>query len=382
MADKFTEVTTQGYGSRIIGSIVGIFIGIALFAGSFYVFYWNEGRKDMSVLAATAKDISATDVGANKPFDGLLVAAAGQFTTDETLGDGLYLKPGNYIKIEREVEMYAWTEETEEKTRTNTGGSQTTTTTYSYTKEWTSSPESSNGFKHPEGHHNPEKTIDDYEGNVGNAKVGAYMIGMAGVQLPRLSALQLDEENIKLKGNAVLEGNQYIYVDNGGGSLATPAVGDLRISYSVLIPGKNVTIIGRLDGPAISAFVDQKFGKLYRVFEGSKEQAVAVLHTEYVMWKWIFRGIGFLCMWMGLSLVFGPISVVLDILPVAGSISRALIGGVCFLISLVLSGITIFVSMIAHSLVALVVLFAVGILAVVVFGVAMKKKGGAKRAAA
>ena len=35
MSDQFREVTTRSWGSRIMGSFVGVLIGIILFFGSF-----------------------------------------------------------------------------------------------------------------------------------------------------------------------------------------------------------------------------------------------------------------------------------------------------------------------------------------------------------
>ena len=87
MPDQYTHVTRHGYGSRIMKSIKGIFIGILLFVISFGVLYWNEGRVDLSKIAETAIEISADaeDVSAS----GQLVSVSGTIKTDETLGDGL-----------------------------------------------------------------------------------------------------------------------------------------------------------------------------------------------------------------------------------------------------------------------------------------------------
>jgi len=58
MADQFTDVTTTGYGGRIINSIKGVVIGLILFVVSFGLLYWNEGRVDLSNIAKTATEIS------------------------------------------------------------------------------------------------------------------------------------------------------------------------------------------------------------------------------------------------------------------------------------------------------------------------------------
>ena len=44
MADTFTEVTYQSWGSRMSSSIGGVCIGVLLFFGSGGLLFWNEGR--------------------------------------------------------------------------------------------------------------------------------------------------------------------------------------------------------------------------------------------------------------------------------------------------------------------------------------------------
>ncbi|MEK7086035.1 MAG: TMEM43 family protein, partial [Patescibacteria group bacterium] len=145
MSDQYKVVTTKGYGSRIVDSIKGVGMGILLFLASFGVLYWNEGRVDLSEVAKNAVEISSTEV-ALAGVDGKLVSTNGKITSGETLGDGLYLNPGKYLSVHRDVEMYAWVEKTSSNSDTNLGGSETTETTYTYAKEWTSSP-SSSGFR-------------------------------------------------------------------------------------------------------------------------------------------------------------------------------------------------------------------------------------------
>jgi hypothetical protein len=73
------------------------------------------------------------------------------------------------------------------------------------------------------------------------------------------------------------------------------------------------------------------------------------------MWKWIMRGIGFLMMWIGLSMILAPIKVLSDFVPMLGYISGSLIGLITFIASLILSGVTILAAMIFHSFVAIII---------------------------
>jgi len=354
MADQFTTTTTTGYGSRIMNSIKGVVAGLVLFVSSFGLLYWNEGRVDMSEIAAKATEISATaqDTASN----GQLVSSTGIFNSDETIGDNMFLNPDKFMAVERNVEMYAWEETEESNSTTNTGGSETTTTTYKYDKVWTSMPEDSKNFNQPTGHENPTQTLNGDTVKVQKATLGVYGVDMAKVELPAFEKVQLTDKNVTLKDGAILANGDYLFISKVAGStFAAPQVGDLRISYTVIYPGKNGTIFGKLDGANIAPYFDEKNNELYRVFSGTRDEALSTMHSEYTMLLWILRLAGFLMMWIGLSMLFGPISVVLDFLPIFGQISRALIGGIAFLVSLVLTAVTILVSMIIHNVIALVI---------------------------
>ncbi len=386
MNDQFTETTTTGWGSRISNSIKGIFIGLLMFFISFGVLYWNEGRVDLSKVAKKAIEISATEKapeGSNKQ----LISVSGVFSSDEKIGDS-YLKKNNYISIQRKVEMYSWTEETSTKTKINTGGSETKETTYTYKKEWTSFPKDSSNFKKSEGHFNPEKTINSHFVSVRNAKLGIYNIDMNSVALPSHESIMLNEDNIilpqimtekveeinpdmvkeitidgeiqeevknSLKKGLVLANEKYLF--EGKGSISTPQIGDIRVSYAVIhSPINNATVFGQLDliNKKIDPFYGPKDTKLYRVFKGTRESAISTMKTEHTILTWVLRLVGFALMWGGLMALFTPISVILDVLPMFGSISRAISGFITFIIAFVLSIITILISIIIHNIIALI----------------------------
>jgi len=44
MSDTFSEVTSQGWGGRLMQSIKGVLIGLLLFVAGFPLLFWNEGR--------------------------------------------------------------------------------------------------------------------------------------------------------------------------------------------------------------------------------------------------------------------------------------------------------------------------------------------------
>ncbi|MBV9787505.1 MAG: hypothetical protein JOZ51_04995, partial [Chloroflexi bacterium] len=167
MADQYTEVTHTGFFKNVFNSFIGALIGVLLFFGSFVVLWMNEGTVNLATIAQKSTLASAASV--DPSLDGEFLAATGKLSSAETLGDETFLRPGNYLALDRSVEMYAWVEKTSSKTTKNTGGSSTTETTYTYEKQWTSNPESSSSFRHAAGHNNPELPFGSGSWKVSNA---------------------------------------------------------------------------------------------------------------------------------------------------------------------------------------------------------------------
>jgi hypothetical protein len=351
MPNTFTTTTKTGYGTRIGRSFGGVITGILMFVCSFGVLYWNEGRVDISKIAKTAIELPADSSAVDASAQGQLVSATGVVTSDETLGDGLYLKPGKYLTLDRKVEMYAWVEKQSSSTDTNLGGSETTTTTYDYVKEWVTNPAQPTDMKYPEEHINPALTLAGDSLTVKNLTVGSYKVS-GDVGLPGGNELALNKDMVNITYGSVLSGN---YIFKGTGTSTAPNVGDLRVSYTALAPGFEGTVFGKLSGSSISKYSDEDGNTLYTVYEGSRAGAIASMHKGYVMTGWVLRLVGFAMMWFGLLSILGPLSTILDVLPILGSGSRFVVSLVTFPIALVLSIVTIVVSMILHSIVALII---------------------------
>ena len=81
-------------------------------------------------------------------------------------------------------------------------------------------------------------------------------------------------------------------------------------------------------------------------------------------------------MWIGLGAILAPFSVLLDVLPLLGHVSRTAVKLVTFVISIVLSLLTIWLSMLLHNI------YAVGVvLAVLIIGIAIWFKSGKQKKA-
>lgn len=83
-------------------------------------------------------------------------------------------------------------------------------------------------------------------------------------------------------------------------------------------------------------------------------------------------------MWIGLSALFGPVSTLLDVVPFFGGLSRATVGVITLIVSLVLSGVTMLVSMVLHNVYAMVG----SVVVIVIVAVLLLRTRGKKGAAA
>lgn len=355
MADTHVVTTHTGYGSRIMQSTKGIVGSVVIFFGSFALLYWNEGRIDLSTIARKAVSVEATALSSSDAPEASLVAASGTLTAPSPLGDGFALNPGPYVAVFRKAEMYAWVEKSSSSTKKNVGGSEDTTMTYTYTREWTSVPRQTSDFAQPAGHENPPFDRESLEARVyaPDATVGPVPVNLEKADLRGSSELPLSADTITLPEGYALGGS---FLFKGAGTLQAPKVGDVRLSYSVVKSGMDVTAFGARTGSSLTPFIDEKTGEsLYLLYPGTKAEAVKALHDEYTFWTWIWRVVGFLLMWSGLQGVLAVVSVLLDVLPFLGSISRAALGLVTFVIAFALSIVTILVSMLIHSPIALAI---------------------------
>lgn len=348
MPERYTKVTHTSWGSKIANSFVGALIGVLLFLGSFAVLWLNEGRTDWSAVARGSTAVDSASV--NQSTAGKFVSVSGALTTAESLGDAPYLQPGPFVALDRIVEMYAWVEESESETRDNVGGSSTTTTTYSYEKQWTRSPEDSSSFEVPAGHQNPDMPVEGTSVTVAQANIGVYQVNPAEIDLPGGEAVRLNADMVAPSSRRNLADN-YIFI--GRGTPNSPQIGDIRISYEAVPTGMQVTAFGTQNGSQLAPYMHRGEDRFYRALPGSRDEAISALRSEYVTFGWILRLVGFLMMWIGMSLFFGPISAFLDVLPFLGNASGFMIGAVTFGVALVLTLITVLIAVIAHNIIAL-----------------------------
>src|SRR5579859_3148570 len=123
--DSYTEVTRQGWLSRVGGSLVGMLFGVLLVPISIVLIYWNEGRaveaiRSLDQGAKQTVEAPATPSTAN---DGKLVHLTGALAMSAPARDpAFHVSAPDAVRLRRHVEMYQWKEDTSTSTHDNLGG--------------------------------------------------------------------------------------------------------------------------------------------------------------------------------------------------------------------------------------------------------------------
>jgi hypothetical protein len=352
MADQFREVTTRSWGSRIFGSFVGVLIGLLLFIAAFPLIIWNEGRsvqriKTLGEGRAAVIDVSADAI--DPSHEGALVHISGKAETGDTLSDTLFGVEVSALKLARTVEMYQWKEKSESQTSKNLGGSETTETVYTYEKVWSGSAINSSGFKKPYGHENPQMPpYESEEYTAADISVSAFGLSQPFVsQISEYQAYPVSQENLDAADPEIA--STYAIANNGffRGNPGNPQIGAVRVSYRIVEP-QIVSAIGKQEGDSLQTFATTH-GTINLLEPGTVASGdmFAAAESENKFITWLIRIAAFAMMWIGLSLVLGPLSVIGDVIPFIGSLIGAGTGLVALVLAAVLSAITAAIAWIA-----------------------------------
>ena len=353
--DQFSEVTSESWFSRISGAIKGIIFGLILFLISFPILFWNEGRaveRYKTLKEGGGSVISANADSINNDFEGKLVHLSGKAITDEILEDNTFGIKTNSIKLKRNIEMFQWVEKSSSKTEKKLGGGTETVTTYSYEKKWSSELVDSNEFKKQANHSNPASfPFQNKEFISTDVSLGAYKLSKSLINkinkyesFPLKSSYILPEELKKDEPFHINDGIIHI-----GEQPSSPQIGDTRISFKVITP-QEVSIVAKQTGNTFERFHTSNGGSIELLELGvfSSENMFKKAESSNAFTTWMFRGLGFILMVIGLTMLFNPLEVLADILPLLGDIVGAGTSLISFLLSLILSFITISIAWIFY----------------------------------
>ena len=379
-----TEVTEESWFSRLGGAFKGILTGIILFFLAFPVLFWNEGRAVKRAKALETGASAVVSVKADKiqpSNEGKLVHVSGMLTTDDTLADSQFGITLKGIKLTRKVEMFQWKEKTSTKSEKQLGGSVKKTTVYTYEKDWSSSVIDSSRFKEA-GHNNPGAfPFESRKWYAENVKLGAF--ALAKNQIERIGDEQQYAFPADYKLPAAVKGkveNDKIVIPSvqtqtsAGQAVQGPQVGDVRISYTKILP-HNISIVAQQTKDTFCAYpVKDDSILLLSDSIQSADLMFSKAQKANNMMTWILRLIGFLMMLIGLNMVFKPLSVLGDVVPFIGNLIGMGTSVVSFLIALPCTLICIAIAWIFYRPVLGIILLVLAVGAIVLLLKNRKKK--------
>jgi len=381
--DNITEVNSQSWFSRIGSSIKGILFGIILIIISVALLFWNEGRAvktAKSLREGTKSVISVSSQTVNAVNQGKLIHISGYATTNDILKDAEFGISENAIKLKRKSEMYQWRETKKSDTHKKLGGGTETVTTYSYDKRWEDNLIRSSGFRNADGHRNPENMpYQSRTYQADNVSVGEFLLSDGLIsQMNNYQPLVLDNTH-KEKASAnlynrlkITDGRYYI-----GNDPYNPAIGDIRITYEI-VPHSDVSIIAEQSGNSLKPYMTKVGRKLEMLSIGSHsaDEMFKDAQSQNTILTWILRFAGFIMMGIGFSMIFSPMSVLADVIPLMGDIVGAGTGFISFSLSAAISLITISIGWIFYRPLFGIILIVCAALPVIWIVMLLKKKKG------
>ena len=347
---SYTEVTSTSWFSRLGNSFKGIGTGILLIVAATVLLWWNEGRTvrtgDAIAEAQMVTEPMPSIDKLDRAFEGKLVYAKGSAVTNDELVDPVFGIKVNAIKMRRKVEYYQWVEHSKSEKRTKLGGGEETVTTYSYSAEWVDSPVNSQSFKKREGHENKTRiNSENVSWLAPNVTFGAYRFpeflsrSIGGEKALNLSLS--DEQraelqkaffapNTNLETSQVLgqQGASMIHIQGNtlyvGRQPGTPSIGDVRVTFFEA-PAAEVSIIAKVNGNTFVPFLASNGNTFYRLAMGTQDMngMFESAKSSNATTAWLLRGLGVVLCIAGFGMIFAPLKVLADVIPLLGNIVGA-----------------------------------------------------------
>jgi hypothetical protein len=324
------DVTEKGMGSQFADSVKGMLIGLVCFIAAWPVMF-------KAATCQRAGDVVGKAVPIAQAVEGKEAFVTGIPVADE-IGDGDLFKIGKYLRIDKSIEYYAI--KSTDKSETKKKGTKKVTTSWTeYSFEWTTSPQpikdkGKDRWKKFAKANNLKPTVDNPVAASGekssdsiytkNCKVSDYAITM--------------DSTVKFKGGSK---EQIVNINPKDGKLLQKKdpdkLGDKRIKYTSFPSDIQYTFTGKLGaGKTLAPFMLNNNPEVWAnpgTFEGAKSAAASQDSMNF----WLGLIAGFILMGVGLTMLAGPVTQLLDFIPFVGELGAGLIKVVLWVIAGVLS---------------------------------------------
>eukprot|EP01098_Paradermamoeba_levis_P007398 TRINITY_DN3055_c0_g1_i1.p1 TRINITY_DN3055_c0_g1~~TRINITY_DN3055_c0_g1_i1.p1 ORF type:complete len:409 (-),score=140.57 TRINITY_DN3055_c0_g1_i1:64-1203(-) len=334
--------SNPGFVESLTNSFFAIFIGIFLIFGSFYFLWWNEGRAvttarslDEGMRLVTSLSSSNENLKEN---EGKLIHFGGRLNPTQQLADSEFSVSARATKFVRRVEMFQWKEsktEIESKQSQHNGEVVEKRVSYSYALDWSSDHISSTNFNdkskvNPSGNWAIQKRESSSPVQVGQFTLTRTFVD----QIQNFRTIGVDDSSLKRKGTNLTAIDNKIYTGNP----FSPRVGDLKIWFEVAgVEGEEVSLIGQQKSNRLVEYQTNAGDQLAFLEFGSlsAQEMFESQQAQNQIWTWIYRAIGWLLVWIGISMTTSFISVIASYIPILGGFINFGLGLANFLLSLI-----------------------------------------------
>lgn len=382
MADKITVTSKNSYGSRVKNSFAKIGLWFILVILSIIWIFKNEQnfletKVALNEWAEVVQETISTEI--NPELDQAEVHLYGETNSPmETLSDAEFWVIVGDLKLQRNVQMYQWTEKSEEDCSDNMGGSETCETTYSYEKHWVDYPIESNDFYQSAWHENPAYwEYESQEREKSPIFVWVYRLADTFVSdLTNYNTLNLtsqdiivpekyqqnenmdnsqmaqnDVDNIQENNDSYLYWNDeidenvskstqnfyihdtYIYI---GSDETSPQIWDLKITFST-VKTWTVSVIWQQLWDTLTSYMASNGKTIALLSQGtvSAEQMFANAQKANKTWTRIFRWLLLLLMYVWFAMMLEFITTLAKVIPFLSKLIGVWTGVIAFALTLV-----------------------------------------------
>lgn len=305
-------------------SFAVLVVAVAIFLGSFGLLLWNEYKTVEEVWRLNEGSRLVVSLNSDQPdsdTNGQLVHFTGRVNTDDVLSDEIFYISVNGVKLARVVEMYQWVEELNKPEDGKSDDKERRS--FTYVKAWSQKQIDSNRFRQLQGHTNPPMEIFSSEYVANNVNVGGFVLSAPFVAqlndyvdfpMTRETYAQIapDMQQFKLHGTEFYKG---VNPD-------MPEVGDVRVRYLIVKPGKLVSVIGMQNLDKLDVY-HTDYSSIKLMTDG-KVDADTMLRREVnardVKLIWGIRFIGWFLIMVSIGMVLYSFNVLAHVLPLVGGL--------------------------------------------------------------
>lgn len=285
-------------------------LGIIILIASIFALFINEHNyvNAIKIVNFAEKNTIIADANNFNPQnENKLVHITGNAYSNQVLTDSILNIP-NAIALFRDTEIYQW-----EEVRKHHDNNKIS---YTYRKTWSKNLINSDNFE-SSAYKNP-KQIKYVKKNLYAKNIGLGKFYLSEDIIKNISSItkmtQLPYNNdFKIYNGFYFTGNDY---DN-------PKIGDQKLSYSYIPSGLTLSIIAKQSGNHLET-MNSKYGNFVIVMNGEKSLKTMINDYKKNLSNntWLIRGIGLLCMFIGLNLLIQPLVNLGKPLPIFGEIAQ------------------------------------------------------------